>query len=124
MWFNGDEVVKVTLEGEEIPAVMVNNFMNGALYNLFSPFIYLKKDDLSNISEFQAAEKSTKDRYLAGRNIEIIEYNIQDLSSYGLQSGIISFADFKQFLLLESYQITTLDKNRIGYQIKKLELQN
>mgnify|MGYP006291108769 CR=1 FL=1 len=124
MWFNEDQVVKVTLEGEEIPAVMVNSFMNGALYNQFSPFVYLKKDDLAKINEFQTAKKSTKDRYLAGKNVEILEYNVQDLSSYGLRSGIISFADFKHFLLLESYQLTTMDKNRIDYQIKKIEFQN
>lgn len=121
IWFDGEEVVKVVVDDQELPPVMAKDFAEGMLSSALAPFMYFEEYDLEDAEEFKIAKVRRRKRVLAGKEVQVTEYYMENLGEYGLKSGVISIAKFEDFLLLENYKVVTLDGIGINYILEEIE---
>lgn len=121
IWIDGKDIVKIIVEDQELPPAMAKDFAGDMLSSAVAPFMYFKEYDLEDAEKFKTVEVRRRNRVLAEKEVQVTEYYMENLGEYGLESGVISIAEFEDFLLLENYNVVTVDGIGINYILEEVE---
>lgn len=121
IWFDGEKIVKLIVDNQELPPVMAQDFVDEIFSSALAPFLYFKEYSLEDAENFQTAEVNKRNRNLDEKNVQVTEYEMGNLAEYGLKSGVISIAEFEDFLIIENYKALTLDDIEVNYRLEEIE---
>ena len=123
-WFkkNNDKLVKIIIDEQEIPPKTAENMIDNMLQAVFYPFHFYKQYNLNEYEEFNSAEISKSTKIYNEKEYEVTTIKMNKLEMYELASGVMSIADFNDFLLVVSYDLVTLEEQNLIYTVESLEL--
>ncbi|MGM0410864.1 MAG: hypothetical protein ACQEQF_08855 [Bacillota bacterium] len=123
-WFEKDEnkLVKLIVDNQEIPPESAENMIDSILQAVFHPFVFYKQYNLSEYKEFESAEISKSTKKYSEKEYNVTTIKMNNLKRYELESGVMSIADFNDFLLVVSYDLVTLDDQNMKYTVESLKL--
>ncbi|MGM0500897.1 MAG: hypothetical protein ACQERJ_00070 [Bacillota bacterium] len=123
LWVKRDsnEFKKIIINDQQVPVATAGNMVDNLLKSAFHPFLYFKQSKLSEYQDYESSNMETSTRVLGGKEVEVNKIEINKPSAYGLESGVVSIANFDDFSLLSSYEVLTLEKRKINYTIEEVK---
>ena len=120
VWYDGEEVKQMEVDGEIIPAEMAEMMSQTILQSVMFPFYNFANfpmetyEDLGDVSESR--------EMVFDREVDVYTVEIQDRPELEIESSVTRLANFEEFMMVLSYAHSSSEEDmEIQFSIEALE---
>ncbi|SDL69078.1 hypothetical protein [Halarsenatibacter silvermanii] len=120
VWFDGEEVRQMEVDGEFIPAEMAEMMKDTVLRSVMFPFYNFAEFAAEDLSKLGDVSRSREE--IAGEEVDIVRIEIQDRPEYEIDNAVTRLAEFEDFMMVISYDFSSSEQDmEIQFAIESLE---
>lgn len=122
IWLAEEEIVKMKVEEQLIPAETARPMIDQFLKKVFFPYSFFEEtaENKIKVSEGEVVER--KEKTIGDFEAEIIKIKLKNLEEYNIKSGTVQIAKAKELMTLVNYNLITRDNLELIFAVQSIKL--
>ncbi|MFO7814609.1 MAG: hypothetical protein R6V14_02525 [Halanaerobiales bacterium] len=119
-WFEGTDIKKMIVDGEEISAEMIDVMGDRLLKIIFAPFYSLSEINMEEMSEM--GEVSHSQEMFGGEEIDVTTIEIGNIPEYELESVMAKVGEYDEAQFVISYNYVSSEEDmEVNFDVNEIE---
>ena len=119
-WFDGTDIKKMEIDGEEISAQMAGVMGDRLLSAIFSPFYSLSEYNLEELKKIGKVSQSQE--MFGGENIDVTTIEVNNIPEYEIETGTVKLGKYNEMSFVIRYEyVSSTEDLKVTFDVNNIE---